>query len=260
MVSRIQKAFEKKNSTPCLIPYITAGLPDRDTCVNLVLSLEALGARILELGIPFSDPILDGPVLQRANHSALSKGINTQFVISLVQEIREKTERIAIVIMSYLNPIYAYGPRRFFRDVKKAGADGIIIPDCPLEEITMYRNEARSHGLDIILMASPLTSPKRLELISSSSSGFLYYTTSKGITGPRIALPKDLKEKLITVKSISKLPVAAGFGISHKTHWEMLWEYCDGIVVGSALMQIVMESKVKEVIQRLEDFVNELIG
>jgi len=257
-MTRIQKAFYEKKDRTYLIPYLTAGLPDKKTCLSLALLLEELGVKILELGIPFSDPVLDGIVLQRASSLALSNGVNTEAVLSLIERIREKTKGLAIVLMSYLNPIYAYGIRRFFRDARNAGADGILIPDCPLEEVAIYEDDARANNLNIILMASPLTSEERLKEISRISSGFLYYTTVKGTTGPRKALPKDLLENLANVRSISKLPVAAGFGISNRGQWEMLSGHCDAIVVGSALMQIVMQSKTKEVIGKVEDFVKNL--
>ncbi|MFN3534789.1 MAG: tryptophan synthase subunit alpha [Desulfatiglandales bacterium] len=180
-MSRIKAAFLKAKgiNSPCFIPCIIPCIPD-EVFLDMVTLLRDKGAGIVEVGIPFSDPVLDGPVLQKANQLALQNGVNTIKVFGSLKKIRKRFPEVGIVIMSYINPIYTYGIEAFLRDAKEAGADGIIIPDCPFEESRIWIKEALKYGIERIFIVTELTGPRRLKEILKVSSGFLYYTTVKG--------------------------------------------------------------------------------
>jgi tryptophan synthase alpha chain len=250
----------KGSGLPCFIPYLTAGLPGPEGFIELCLLLRGLGAPILEIGLPFSDPVLDGPVLQRANQMALQGGMDTERVFSLIREIRKATDETAVVLMSYLNPVYRYGIQNFMERAKDSGVDGIIIADCPVEESGLWIDEARVLGLDTVFLISPNSGPQRLKAILEVCTGFLYYTTLKGTTGARDMLPEGLAASIKQTKAHCRLPVAAGFGISKRSHWDQLKGVCDGIIVGSALMELVISLPAASLLKKVEGFVKDLLG
>lgn len=259
-MSRIEEAFESSKllNKPCFIPYLTAGIPNEGHFLDLVAVLRDKGASLLEIGIPFSDPVLDGPVLQKANQLALENGINTPKALELTEGVRRRFPELGILIMSYMNPIYRYGIEDFFRDAKEAGADGVIIPDCPFEESGIWIGQALRHGIDRIFIVTELTDQNRLRKILKRSSGFLYYMTVKGTTGARDRLPQNVIERLAYLKALYKLPIAAGFGISKRSQIELLSNCCDGIIIGSAIMETILYPQNGGVISSLKGFLDRL--
>lgn len=218
-----------------LIPYLMGGFPDRRRTVEFGRRLASSGAAALELGIPFSDPLADGPVIQRAGQAALAAGAGTGACIEMAAEIA-RDGGAPIVFMTYLNPILAYGARRFAADAAAAGVAGVIIPDLPVEEAEPMAGWLRATGLDTIFFATPTSSDARLARAGQVSSGFLYCVTLTGITGMRAELPADLGVLIARVREATSLPVAAGFGISRPEHLAALVGVADAAIVGTAVV------------------------
>ena len=265
-MSRLDETFAKLKieGRKALITFITAGDPNLDATPDLVETLAAAGADIVELGVPFSDPLADGPTIQAASLRALAQGTTLKKIITMVKEIRRRTE-IPLVLMTYYNPIFRYGLKNLVADAAAAGVDGLIVPDLPLEESEELRCLA-ADKLAIIPLAAPTTPDTRLAKIVASGSGFLYYVTVTGITGTRTSLPKELSQSLDRVKKIAgDLPLAAGFGISTPEQARTVGAHADAIIVGSALVEIVaqhgasatgrqkLSDKVKALRQALDD-------
>ncbi len=238
---RLNRSFAelKKQGRKALITFITAGDPDLEATCDLVETLVAAGADIVELGVPFSDPLADGPTIQAASTRALAQGTTLKKIIATVKEIRRRTE-VSLILMSYYNPLYHYGLEKLVRDVYEAGVDGLIVPDLPLEESAELRRLA-AEKLAIIPLAAPTTPDGRLTDIVAAGSGFLYYVTVTGITGTRTKLPEALSHSLDQVKKkiSGKLPLAAGFGISTPEQARTVGKHADAIIVGSALVEII---------------------
>ena len=239
-MSRIQRAFERlrEEGSRALIAYLTAGDPHPDRTVELILALETGGADILELGVPFSDPIADGPVIQQASDRALRAGTTLDRVLGIVRELRTKSE-IPVVIFSYLNPVLRYGFERFAADAAAAGADGALLTDLNIEAAGPYVAEMRSHGLDTVFLASQTTGDERMRRVAEHSSGFLYLISTAGVTGTRSAVSSDAVPLLERARKATDLPLAIGFGLSKREHMEAMAPYADGAIVGSAFMRIV---------------------
>lgn len=239
-MQRLNRCFAglKKQGRKALITFITAGDPDLDATCDLVETLVAAGADIVELGVPFSDPLADGPTIQAASTRALAQGTTLQKIITTVKKIRRRTE-VPLVLMTYYNPLLHYGLGKLVDDACEAGVDGLIVPDLPLEESAELRHLATAK-LAVIPLAAPTTPEHRLADIVASGSGFLYYVTVTGITGTRTALPEELSHSLDRVKKIAgALPLAAGFGISTPEQAQSVGSHTDAIIVGSALVEIV---------------------
>lgn len=242
-MQRLEDKFKllKRTGKKSLITFITAGDPDLDATCALVETLAAAGADIVELGVPFSDPLADGPTIQLASGRALAQGVTLKKIIATVEKIRRQTD-IPLVLMSYYNPIFSYGLEKFVFDAAAAGVDGVIVPDLPLEESVILRSLAAGK-LAVIPLAAPTTKPTRLAEIVASGSGFLYYVTVTGITGTRTNLPAELTVTLDRVKQIAgNLPLAAGFGISTPEQARLVGKHSDAVIVGSALVQIIADS------------------
>lgn len=237
LAGRITKRFEAlaRAGALGLIAYITAGDPSLAATEKIALAAAEAGADIIELGVPFSDPVADGPTIQRASERALRNGATLAGVLGLVRQIRAQSE-VPIVIFSYFNPILQMGLKEFAAQADLAGADGVLVTDLTPEEAGEYRAAMRSHGLDTIFLAAPTSTDARLETIARSSSGFLYVVSRTGVTGAREALPEGLPELVRRARKFTKLPIAVGFGISLPTHVTVLGGLADAAVVGSALV------------------------
>ncbi|WP_220084967.1 tryptophan synthase subunit alpha [Paranoxybacillus vitaminiphilus] len=218
------------------IPFIVAGDPHPSVTVELALALQNAGASILELGVPYSDPLADGPIIQRAAQRALKHDMTLKKAIELVPLMRKRGVQIPIIIFTYYNPVLQLGEEYFFALAQKNNVDGVLIPDLPFEESGHIRQLSAQSGLSFISLVAP-TSKKRIEKIASQAQGFLYCVSSLGVTGIRDKLPNELYEFLEEVKTHSSVPVVVGFGISRSEQVQALKEHCDGIVIGSALVQ-----------------------
>jgi tryptophan synthase alpha chain len=242
-MSRLDEKFQelKSSGSKALITFITAGDPDLDATCDLVVTLAESGADIVELGVPFSDPLADGPTIQKASGRALARGVTLKKILTAVTEIRKRTD-IPLVLMSYYNPVFSYGLEKFVAEATAAGVDGVIVPDLPLEESLPLRTLAAGK-LAVVPLAAPTTAEDRLKEIVAAGSGFLYYVTVTGITGTRTSLPPELTATLDRVKKIAgDLPLAAGFGISTPEQAQLVGRHSDAIIVGSALVEIIAAS------------------
>jgi tryptophan synthase alpha chain len=235
--TRISRRFEALRAAGelGLVAFVTAGDPSLEATERIVPALAEAGADVIELGVPFSDPIADGPVIQRASERALRAGTTLHNVIELVARLRKRTD-VPLVLFSYLNPILQLGLERFARDAATAGADGVLVTDATPEEFERERQTLQAAGLDTIFLAAPTTTPARLARITAASSGFLYLISRTGVTGERDALPAELPELIRRVRAATRLPIAVGFGISQPGHVSVLGGLADAAVVGSALV------------------------
>jgi tryptophan synthase alpha chain len=243
--NRIDAAFArlKQSGQKAFIPYIAAGVPGATETVELALSLEKLGADVLELGYPFSDPMADGVVNQAAATRALELGVDDAAYLGMVRDIRAKSPELPIVVFSYLNPIFRLGLRDFAARAKDAGADGFLLVDMPVEEADEMLAICRELDLRFIFLAAPTTTPERLKKILEVGSGFLYYISRTGITGEQAKFQDGFEDKLRSVKAAAKIPVVVGFGISTPDQVKSVCALCDGAVVGSALVRRTLENK-----------------
>ena len=235
-MSRIKNAFDNKKA---FIAFLTAGDPDYETSLENFKAVIEAGADLIEVGIPFSDPIAEGPVIKEADIRALASGMTTDRVFGLVHDIRKEYD-IPIVFMTYANPVYHYGADKFFKNAADAGADGIIIPDCPYEERGEFEEAAAKYGIDFISMIAP-TSEDRIKTIASQAKGFIYVVSSLGVTGVRSEITTDLDSIIKLIKESSDTPAAIGFGISTPEQALAMSKKADGVIVGSAMVRIVAE-------------------
>ncbi len=258
-VTRIDQTFRflKARGEKALIPFITAGDPDLATTRALALEMAAKGADLLELGIPFSDPLADGPTIQAASNRAVQGHVHLQEVLRLAGEIRQSTE-IPLILMGYYNPILQYGLERTAREAAASGVDGFIIPDLPPEEAGPWRVAAAKAGVANIFLAAPTSGTERIRQMGRLTKGFLYYVSVTGITGARRELPPDLVTALQEVRRLVKCPLAVGFGISSPEQVRWLAPYVDGVVVGSAIVQRVAKLHGKDLIKEVGEFVASL--
>jgi tryptophan synthase alpha chain len=235
--SRIARRFDALRAAGelGLVAFVTAGDPSLEATERIVVELAEAGADVVELGVPFSDPIADGPVIQRASERALRAGTTLAGVLELVTRIRRRTD-VPVVLFSYFNPILQLGVERFAREATAAGADGVLVTDVTPEEFEIERSALRAAGLDTIFLAAPTTTPERLARIAAASSGFIYLISRAGVTGERDALPAGLPELIRRVRAATPLPIAVGFGISQPGHVSVLGGLADAAVVGSALV------------------------
>ncbi|MBM3705513.1 MAG: tryptophan synthase subunit alpha [Actinobacteria bacterium] len=232
----------KSKNRKALIPFITAGYPDLKSFMELFLLLERCGADIIEIGIPFSDPLADGPVIQKASKIALDNGTDTDTVLDLIKSFRMQSN-IPVVVLSYFNILYRYGFERFFERAKECGIDGMIIPDLPLEEFPVCRSYFENSGIANIMLASLTSGIDRLAKIAESAKGFLYCVSVKGVTGVRKGMDEEVKKFLERLRGITGLPLAVGFGISNLSQIRQIKDCCDGVIIGSKLLSIIMESE-----------------
>jgi len=228
----------KKTRKKAFVAYITAGFPDLKTTKTAVKVLEENGVDIIELGMPFSDPIADGPTIQYASEVALKNGMNMHVFLELVTELRKSTQ-IPLVIMSYYNPILKFGIKRFAVEAAKSGLDGVIVPDLPPEEAVELNAQLKARGISEIYLVSPVTSAERVKKIVRSTSGFVYYVSLTGVTGARSVVPAGVIEYVQAIKRLTSLPVYVGFGVSNAGQAKSIVKTADGIVVGSAIIKLI---------------------
>ena len=241
-MNRIDSVFKRLKgcSKKAFIAYITAGDPDLATTGKLVFELERSGVDIIELGIPFSDPIADGPTIQAASYRALSKKTSLVKIFKLVNKLRKDTE-IPLIFMSYYNPIHKYGLVKFFASCKRTGVDGVIVPDLPVEESGELVRLGKKTDISTIFLVAPTSTKDRIRKIVRRSSGFIYYVSSIGVTGMRKNLPSDIVRKIKIIKSMTVKPVAVGFGVSDSKQAKLVAKTADGVIVGSAIVGIIAE-------------------
>ena len=260
-MNRIERTFEqlKASGDRGLIAYLTAGDPSPERTPGLILALEAGGADIIELGVPFSDPMADGPVIQLASERALAAGTTFRKVLEIVRETRKSSE-IPIIVFSYLNPILRYGFERFAQDAAEAGADGALLTDLSIEAADPYIEEMRKRGLATVFLGSQTSTNERLRRLADASSGFLYLVSTAGVTGMRDAVSQQAAPLLERARRQTAIPLAVGFGLSKREHMEAVAPYADAAVVGSAFMRVVennqsapdLESKLRDLAAELK--------
>ena len=242
MPNRIDSRFQKlrESNKVGFIAYITAGDPTPEATPALALALETAGVDILELGIPFSDPLADGATIQAAASRAIAAGANVSVVLDIVRRIRETSE-VPIVLFTYLNPIYVFGFERFIKEAAHAGADGLLILDLPPDEASRNAELAGAHGLLSIRLIAPTTPPQRMELIARSAEGFIYYVSREGVTGEQTSLAQDISSQVAEIRKHTDLPIAVGFGISTPEQAREVAVLADAVVVGSAIVRQIAE-------------------
>jgi tryptophan synthase alpha chain len=257
-VTRIARVFQEKPKV--LVAYITAGDPSPDRTPALVAAMERGGADLIELGVPFSDPVADGPVIMRAGDRALRAGTTVAKVLGIAREIR-KTSEIPLLLFTYLNPVIRYGLERLAADAKASGIDGCLLIDASVEEAGSYVEAMHAAGLDTVFLATPTSTERRLQLVAQYSSGFVYLVSRTGVTGEQNSVSSSVKPLIQAVRAVTKLPLAVGFGVSRPEHVAELSGDADGVVVGSAFMRLIEEHAGSPDLEgRLEEFTRSLKG
>ncbi len=260
-MSLISEKFHalKRQDKKAFIAFITAGYPNLNITKKLVLEFAGIGVDIIELGVPFSDPMADGHLIQEASQVALKRRVNLNDILKLVKAVK-KDINIPICLMTYYNPIFCFGEERFIRKAMACGVDGVIIPDLPPEEGDSFIKLANKSGLDTIFFISPTTTHARIKFVSRVSRGFIYYVSLTGVTGPRQNLPEDLIDNLKAIRKITNKPVCVGFGISNSKQVKAIHKIADGVIVGSAIIKKIKENIGKpDLVKRVVRFVSGLI-
>jgi len=258
--TRITELFSrlKREGRKGFIAYITAGDPSPDRTAQLVEALERGGADLIELGVPFSDPIADGPVIQRAGYRALEAGTTVPKVLEIAAEIRARSE-IPLLLFTYLNPVMRYGFEKLSRDAKAAGIDGCLLTDASVEEAGAYVQVMRSAGLDTVFLAAPTSTARRLQLVAEYSTGFVYLVSRAGVTGERDSISSTVAPLIRSMRAITDLPLAVGFGVSTPEHVAEIGSQAEAVVVGSAIMRVIEQNAGNASLEiQLESFVREL--
>lgn len=240
-MNRIIKTFKSINH-PALVAFITAGDPDYGRSLEILRSMPDAGADLIELGMPFTDPVADGPTIQAASQRALESGANMHKTLGMVREFRKENDHTPIILMGYMNPVHHYGVKDFIEDASDAGIDGLIIVDMPPEEDEELRTLAEARNVAVIRLITPTTDEKRLETLLKTASGFLYYVSITGITGAAKAQPSDIEPHIQAIKEKTDLPIAIGFGISTPEEAQAMGEISNGVVVGSAFVKSIADS------------------
>lgn len=256
MSARIRGTFARlrRRGEKGLIPFITAGHPDLCTTERLVYRMAEAGADLIELGVPFSDPLADGPVIQRASQHALAQGVTLGRILDLVARVRRKTE-IPVVLMSYYNPILSFGPSALVDEAVRVGADGLIIPDLPVEEAGELRELGDARGLALIPLVAPTSTPRRVGVIAGQARGFVYCVSLAGVTGSKRGYSSELAEVVRILRELTDLPVAVGFGIAGPEQARVLAPLADAVVVGSALVDRIERAGKDEAVYAVGEMV-----
>jgi len=261
-MTRIEKKFQELTAAnrKAFIPFITAGDPDLKTSTELILALDRAGADIIEVGVPFSDPIADGPVIQRATERALASRTTLRDILRMGSEIRKKSQ-VPLLIMSYYNPLLHYGLEKLAADAKAAGFDGILASDLTVEESGSFVETMSKAGLNTVFLVAPTSSPERIRKIAETSTGFLYAVSRTGVTGEQQELSSELRDFLRILRNHTKVPIAVGFGVSRPEHVQAVWQEADGAVVGSALVREIEEHAANgNLAERVAEFTRWLKG
>jgi tryptophan synthase alpha chain len=259
-MSRIQTVFAslKSNHKKALIPYITAGDPHPKHTVNLLHTLVKTGADMIEVGIPFSDPMADGPVIQRASERALVHKVGLTKVLELVAEFRKTDDKTPIILMGYANPIEAMGAEKFTKAAKAAGVDGVLTVDYPPEECADFIKALEANGMDSIFLLSPTSDSKRVDLIVNQASGFLYYVSLKGVTGAANLDVEQVKARVAEIRTKTNLPIGVGFGVKDSATAKNVATFADAVVVGSRMVQTIEQSTEENIINNISQLMTEL--
>ncbi len=243
-MNRIQKKFSelKKEREKALIFFLTAGDPSLRKTEELVLAFEKEGADLIELGVPFSDPLADGPVIQAASTRALKRGTDLEKILATVRRIRRKSQ-VPLLLMSYLNPIFHYGLESFAKKARSSGVDGLIVPDLPPEEGLDLSRIMRRHGLDLVYLLAPTSSKKRQKIVTRASRGFVYFVSLTGVTGSRSAGAASVKKLIGSARRMAKIPVCAGFGIRTPEDAKKMAAVSDGVIIGSSVVSALSKER-----------------
>jgi tryptophan synthase alpha chain len=260
-MTRIGRLFDclKRENRKALIAYLTAGDPTPEQTPGLVDALVRGGADLIELGVPFSDPIADGPVIQRAGDRAIRAGTSLRTVLEIARKIRATSE-VPLLLFTYLNPVVRYGLDQLGADAAAAGIDGCLLTDASVEEAESYVAAMHRHGLDTVFLAAPTSTERRLKLVAQYSTGFVYLVSRTGVTGERDSLSAAVAPLIRSVRSVTELPLAVGFGVSRPEHVAELGAQVEGVVVGSAIVRVIEQHAGPELELRLEEFVRHLKG
>jgi tryptophan synthase alpha chain len=242
---------------PALVAYVTCGDPNLATTRDVVLSVIEAGADVIELGVPFSDPVADGPVIQRASQRALQQGVTLADVLKLAAEVRQHSQSTGLIIFSYLNPILRMGLEKFCKVARHAGVDGALLTDLPVEEADDYLREMHANDLAAVFLAAPTSTDKRLKRIANASSGFVYAVSRTGVTGARQQLTQDAHKLVRRLRKFTKLPIAVGFGISTSEQFASVGEFADAAVIGSAIVETIERNPGKEA-ESVAEFIRQL--
>ena len=248
--------FHKK---PALVVYVTCGDPDLGTTREIVLSAIDAGADVIELGVPFSDPVADGPVIQRASERALKHGTSLGQVLTLAAEVRQQAQSTGLIVFSYLNPILRMGMEKFCMVARAAGVDGVLITDMPVEESDEYLRAMQRHDLAPVFLAAPTSPDARLQRIAQASRGFVYAVSRTGVTGARQKLAEDAQKLVRRLRRVTRLPIAVGFGISTAQQFAEVGDFADAVVVGSAIVETVERNPGREA-AAVSEFVRKLLA
>lgn len=260
-MSRIAEAFARlrRDRRRGFIPFITAGDPDLATTQGLLVELARAGATLIELGVPFSDPMADGPVIQRASERALRHGFGISEILHAVSDVQKEID-VPVVLFSYYNPLLSYGLERLSREAREAGVDGVLVTDLVPEEAGEFNATLRAHDLDMIFLVAPTSTDARLTMVAERASGFIYAVSRAGVTGARNDIGNDAERLVTRVRKVSELPVAVGFGISNAEQVADVWRYADAAVVGSAIVaDIERLQDDPNLVQRIGEFSRRLL-
>lgn len=255
-MSRLQVLFKNRSKKALLMPYTTGGYPDMDGCRKVLEAFVAGGADMIELGVPFSDPLADGPVVQGSTQKALDEGVTPDDVLALAGEF---SAHLPVVLLVYYNCVFAYGQERFVEAAAAAGVDGLIVPDLPVDEAEEFVDICRARGVDLILLVAPTTPEERIRMVAEKASGFIYCVSVTGVTGARTSLSEELPDFLGRIKAQTDVPLAVGFGVSSPEHAEVVAGYADGVIIGSRLIKMIAEAPdLEAACGEIERFLNEV--
>ena len=259
---RIKEKFKylKKINKRALVCFITAGDPSKKISEKILKSLPKAGADLIEIGIPFSDPMADGPTIQRSSLRAIKSKVNLKYIFNSVKSFRENDNKTPIILMGYFNPISQYGIENFFLDSSKFGVDGLIVVDLPPEENHLILDHSKKYDVDIIRLLTPTTTPKRLKKILKSTSGFLYYISIMGITGTKKPTISLVKKSVQRIKKYTSLPIVVGFGINDSQQVKEIGEFAEGCVIGSAVVKIIEDYSMGKISNlKMQDTINNFL-
>ena len=257
-MSRLAGLFANRSKRALLMPYTTGGFPTLAGCRRVMEAFIAGGADIIELGVPFSDPLADGPVVQASTQAALDEGVTTDDVLGLAAEF---SGRLPVVLLVYYNTVFAYGIEKFVTAAAGAGIDGLIVPDLPVDEAEVFIKHCRAHEVDPVLLVAPTTPQARIRMVAAKASGFIYCVSVAGVTGARTSLSDQLPDFLARVKNETDVALAVGFGVSEPEHADVVARYADGVIIGSRLIKMISDAPdIESACRDIERFLKDVNG